>query len=266
MSRTMPNSQLVTVQDATSKGVLTPTQLFNLAWALNYQALYHYGRSQWVTGELAPAAHVSLLPPGANPPAGAWNIELLDSSDVEGALGYHEDAVHVSKAGASGIHSTRGRTSSETPLSKVFVKTSKEDGIDPAEVASHELLEMLVDPYVVKESEVRRVLNKAEHRYYIVEVGDPVQGCGYDIGAPEKRHCGVTVADFALPAWFALPQVDATQRSFRSSVKDAFELAPQGYMSVAPESNPSEWSQIYGSDRKGAEKASDAYERPGELG
>lgn len=261
---TMPGSQLVTVQDGTGKGVLTPAQLFNLAWALNYQALYHYGRSQWVTGGLAPAAHVALLPHGAAPPKGAWNIELLDSSDVEGALGYHEDLAHISKAGNSGIHSTRG-TTGETPLSKVFVKTSKSDGIDPAEVASHELLEMLVDPYVVKESEVRKVLH--EHQYYIVEVGDPVQGCGYDIGAPEKRHCGVTVADFALPAWFALPQVDhATQRSFRSSVKDAFEIAPQGYMSVSPENNPSEWSQIYGSDRKGAEKASDAYERPGELG
>lgn len=254
----MPASQLVTVQNK-SVGVLTPTQVFNLAWALNYQALYHYGRSPWVTQKYAPAAHVALLPKGAEPPAGAWNIELLNTSDVEGALGYHEDFL-ISKVGSSGVHSARAVSHGGTPYSKVFVKTSKEDGVDPAEVASHELLEMLVDPYVAREADVRKVLNPADHNYYIVEVGDPVQGCGYDIGAPENRKCGVEVADFALPAWWDMLQtVGPKQRSFRSSVKDAWELAPAGYMSIKPETG-GEWSQIFGSAKSAARKASDAYE------
>src|SRR2546430_12799717 len=122
-------SQLITVQDATSEGVLSPKQLFNIAWSLNYQAAYHYGRSPWVEHGYAPPGHVSLMPKGMHPPEGAWNLILLDTSDEQGTLGYHED-----EAG------------SDIPFAEVFVKTSRQDGVDPCEVASHEMLEMLVDP------------------------------------------------------------------------------------------------------------------------
>lgn len=221
--------QLITVEDHTTSGVLTPRQLFDLVWSLDYQARYHYGRSCWVTQSLAPAAHVQLLPhdhEGAvKPPVGAWNLILLDTSDQEGALGYHEDE--------------QGTT---IPFSEVFVKTARADGVDPAEVASHEMLEMLVDPDI---AHVRTV--KHNGQLYIVEVGDPVQGCGYDIGRPEGRTCGVTVADFALPAWFGYPQeVNPRWMSFRSSIAEPFELAPEGYISVAPEAEPNNWTQIFG--------------------
>jgi hypothetical protein len=228
MIAALPGSQLVTIEDQTSPGVLTPRERFNLAWALNYAALYHYGRSPWVTEGLAPAAHVMLLPRGMRPPAGAWNLVLLDTSDQAGALGYHED-----------------EQGSEIPFSDVFVKTAREDGADPAEVACHELYEMLVDPDV---SNPRIVFHGGE--LYIVEVGDPVQGCGYDIGAPEGRTCGVTVADFAWPAWFGLPQsIMPGRMSFRGSIANAFELAPQGYISIAPVSEPGNWSQIFGAQQ-----------------
>jgi len=216
------------VEDQTSAGILSPTQLRDIVWGLNYQALYHYGRSPWVEHGYAPPAHVVQLPTGAKPPVGAWNIILLDTSDQAGALGYHED-----EAG-TGI-----------PYSDVFVKTARKDGADPAEVASHEMLEMLVDPDVTN---VRKVLNQQAKKFYIVEVGDPVQGCGYDIGAPEGRHCGVTVADFAFPAWFGMAQT-RPDLSFRDSITEPFTLAPQGYISVAPEGEPENWSQVFGRDR-----------------
>lgn len=249
------NSQLVTVQDWTTKA-LAQKEVFNLCWALNYQALYHYGRSPWVQRGYAPPAHVMQLPKGMTPPVDAWNIELLDTSDIEGALGYHED--HF----VSSPHSLRGLSQGGTPFSKVFVQTSKSAGVDPAEVASHELLEMLVDPYVANESEVRKVLNTQTKQFYIVEVGDPVQGCGYDVGAPEGRHTGVTVADFANPGWWGMAQT-RPDLSFRRSVSKPFEIAPQGYMSVAPEANPTEWSQIYGSARAKGEAAHKAYDGSG---
>jgi hypothetical protein len=221
-------SQLLTVEDKTSEGTLSPTRLRDIVWSLNYQALYHYGRSPWVEHGYAPPAHVVQLPAGAKPPAGAWNIILLDTSNEAGALGYHED-----------------ESGTEIPFSDVFVKTAEENGTDAAEVASHEMLEMLVDPDVAN---VRKVLNSAAKQFYIVEVADPVQGCGYDIGAPEGRHAGVTVADFVFPAWFGMAQT-RPDLSFRDSIQKPFELAAQGYISVAPEGKPEKWSQIFGQAR-----------------
>ncbi len=221
-------SQLLTVEDQTSDGTLSPTRLRDIVWSLNYQALYHYGRSPWVEHGYAPPAHVVQLPAGAKPPAGAWNIILLDTSNEAGALGYHED-----------------ESGTEIPFSDVFVKTAEEDGTDAAEVASHEMLEMLVDPDVAN---VRKVLNSTAKQFYIVEVADPVQGCGYDIGAPEGRHVGVTVADFVFPAWFGMAQT-RPDLSFRDSIEQPFQLAPQGYISVAPEGKPEKWSQIFGQAR-----------------
>jgi hypothetical protein len=233
---------LITVQDLTSD-LFTPAGIFKTVWSLNYQALYHYNRSPWVEHGYAPAIDgVHLLPKGLPVPEGAWHIELLDTSDQEGALGYHEDEVHVSSK-----HSTRGlATVTELPLAKVFVKSCAEYAVAPSEVASHELLEMAVDPYVLDESKLRKYLNEQAHWWYIAEVGDPVQGEGYDVGAPENRETGVIVANFAWPLWWGQLQT-RSQLDFRGTRKARFELAPGGYMSVAPENNPTEWSQIYGS-------------------
>lgn len=256
-------SELLTVHDLTSPGTFTASQLFNTIWSLRYQALYQYNRSPWVEHGYCPA--IGDVAPHEGQP-GAWVIELLDASDQPGALGYHEDVAHASTA-----HSTRGLAAgSQLPLAKVFVATSREAGISATEVASHEMLEMLVDPYVVNEAEVQKVLNKPLKRWYIREVGDPVQGRGYPVGAPEHRstpRAEAVVADFAYPGWWGLEQT----RRFTSAAEEfglapalaAFQLAPGGYMSIAPENEPSAWSQIYGSDKKRAEANSHGYERPG---
>lgn len=250
----------LTVVDRTAPGTFTPEQLTNLVWALRYQALYHYNRSPWVERDLsAPVTDVVLIDPAATPPSGSWHMELLDTSDQPGALGYHEDQAHTSKEGPSGVHSTRGvavhpATGELLPLGKVFCKTSREDGVQPSEVTSHEANEMFVDPQVMDESLIRKYLDAATKQWYIGEVGDPVQGRGYDVGAPEGRPCNVPeaiVADFAYPSWWGQPQT----RPFTSAAEEfglapalaPFVLAPGGYMSVAPEANPTEWSQIYGS-------------------
>lgn len=247
-------SVLITVQDHTSPGTFTPTQLFNTVWSLWYQAEFHYNYSPWVErGYSQPAQSVRLIEPNTTPPAGAWHIELLDTSDQPGALGYHEDEAFDAnspgvKKGSS--RSSRGLAAATLlPLAKVFVKTSREDGVQATEVASHEMLEMLVDPRVVDESQIRKYLNTEKKEWYIAEVGDPVQGEGYDVGEPEGRPTGVpeaTVANFAYPAWWKQPQTRVGY-DFRGTRKAPFEISPAGYMSVAPEANPSQWTQINGS-------------------
>src|SRR5438477_10083776 len=151
---------LVSIQDLTSKGTFTSRQLFNLWWAQRYQGLFQFNRSPWVEhGYCNPIDDVLLVPHGEQPPVSAWNIELLDTGTEPGALGWHEDQAHKSSA-----HSLRGSAfGTELPLAKVFCATSREDGVAPSEVVSHEMLEMLVDPYVVDESKIRAYVNPADH-------------------------------------------------------------------------------------------------------
>ena len=176
-------SQLITVENQSQN--LSPTDLFKLVWGVNYQVLFQYGRSPWVTGGQAAHGHlVSCCPAGAAPPAGAWNLILMDHSDQQGALGYHEDS-----------------TGAAVPYAEVFVADAVADGSTASAVASHEALEMLVDPDVAN---VRTATRSDTQQLYIVEVCDAVQGNDYDVGAPEGRQTGVMVADFCLPAWWEL--------------------------------------------------------------
>src|SRR5258708_2674057 len=64
------------------------------------------------------------------PPADYWQLAILDNSDQAGALGYHDI------------------TSTGQPLGKAFAGTDKQYGLSWTVTASHELLEMLVDPWI----------------------------------------------------------------------------------------------------------------------
>lgn len=220
-------SQLITVEDQSTG--LQPKDLFNLVWAVNYQVLFHYGRSPWVTSGAAPPGHLVSLPKGTPPPAGAWNLILMDHSDQQGALGYHED-----------------ENGSDIPYAEVFVVDAVSDGSTASAVASHEALEMLVDPNV---NQVRTELRSDTQQVYIVEVCDAVQGNDYDVAAPEGKTTGTNVADFCLPSWWEMAPASAPY-SFRNSVQGPWELAPQGYISVAPQSDATNWSQIFGTQMK----------------
>lgn len=237
----------ITVQNLST--VLTEAQAEKIVAALSTQLTTDYNGSYWVTQELAaPVDSVTLLGKGEAIPLDSWHMELLDTSDQEGALGYHDDEVfkrHTRK-GKPEKHSSNSERglradAPQRPLMRVFAKTSEENGTDPAEVASHEGLEALVDPQVVNENKIRKVHNHTKKQLVLVEVGDPVQSNGYTVGE-------VTVADFCLPAFFGYPQdADPTRMSFRGSVTEPFQIAPKGYMSVAPESDPQDWKQEMGS-------------------
>lgn len=250
----------IIVKDGTSPGTWTGDQLANTVWSARYAALFMFNRSPWVEHDyVGPVSDVKL---GAPIPAGAWVLELLDTSDQPGALGYHEGQSRISKAGPSGVHSERGialhpATGAEIVVMKVFVKTSREDGVPATEVVTHELFEAAVDPYVNNESEIRVYTNPANGKEYIGEVGDPVQSRAWDVGAPEGRPCGVPeamISDFAYPAWWGQPQT----RSGTCFTEDTgewvkapelppvppFTVAVGGYMSVR--SPGGEWEQIAG--------------------
>jgi hypothetical protein len=144
-------------------------------------------------------------------PGGWWQIVLTDNPDQAGALGYHE------------------MTSQGTPLGKVFAKLDLESGSSWTVTLSHELLEMLADPWI------NWCAQGLDGKLYALEVCDAVEAdnLGY-------RVEGVLVSDFITPAWFEPTEADRVD--FKKRISKQLALAPGGYIGVF---DPvSGWTQI----------------------
>jgi hypothetical protein len=156
---------------------------------------------------------------GGAPPtlsSDTWVIAILDDSDQADALGYHDES-------ANG-----------TPLAKVFAKSCLDDKTSWSVDLSHELLEMLVDPYL------NLCAEGADGRGRALEVCDPVEDdtFGYEIG-------GVLVSDFVLPAWFSV-RAGPGPFDFCKKLSQGFELGAGGYISVM---QAGAWSQVDADER-----------------
>lgn len=169
-------------------------------------------------------------------------IVVLDDADQAGALGYHD------------------LQTSGQPIGKVFAKTTKDYGGQWTVTFSHELLEMIADPYINL-----MAMNDLLGRFYAYEVCDAVEDdtLGYMIN-------GIMVSDFVKPHWFdehAPPVAGAF--SFRGHVGAPFELATGGYISYLDLSD-GQWHQDTAmhppeslSPAQRAMKLHDAIPRPG---
>jgi len=134
---------------------------------------------------------------------GAWNLLLLDDSDEATALGYHD------------------LTPEGMPVGKCFIKTDLKYGALPSVTVSHELLEMLLDPYIND-----YCYDPARGYFVAKEASDAVEAdeLGYKIG-------DVTVSDFVLPPFFdpSAAGRSGAQFSFCDNVHRPFALAEGGY-------------------------------------
>lgn len=216
--------QLIVVENQST--VVTAEQLDKIVAALDLQAVRDYNHCRWVTGGFATGGHVQALIAGTKPPVGSWNLIIMDKSDQQGALGYHDDEQ------GNGI-----------PYAEVFAQDSLDDGATVSAVASHEMLEMLVDPDV---QNVKTATRHDTNQLYIIEVADPVQGNDYDLNHPGLE--GVLVADYCLPCWWDLEAFHG-HWSHRHAVGGPWQIAPQGYISIAPVEDPNNWSQIFGEEK-----------------
>jgi hypothetical protein len=137
-----------------------------------------------------------------------WGLVLLD--DDQDLKGYHE------------------LTSSGLPLAKVFVKRIAQDQ-DWTHAASHELLEMLVDPD--GDLAVFLAQGPQQARFYAREVCDPC--AAYADGYPIN---GWQVSNFVFPTWFRnqAGDSDANLRRFdeRRSISAPLEVRPGGYIGI----------------------------------
>lgn len=160
----------------------------------------------------------------ASLPPGAWELIFFDNADQAGALGYHD------------------LTSTGLPLGKVFAKTALDSGSSVSVTASHELMEMLVDPDINLTAEVDDT-EGVPAKFYAYEVCDAPEddSYGYQIN-------GVLVSDFVYPAYFeSWRPASSTQFDFQNHITQPFQILTNGYLSVLDLGNLSAgWQQING--------------------
>lgn len=152
---------------------------------------------------------------------GNWGMVFVDDPDVAGALGYHD------------------LTKSGMPLSKIFVKTTRDNGDEVSVTASHELVEMLIDPGIQMIAQ-----NLKTGVMYAYEVADAVE-------AEEFLVEGVPMTNFQYPSWFeSFRKKGSCKFDHLGTCKQPFQINKGGYMSIVqPNGN---WNQVFGS--KAAEK------------
>jgi hypothetical protein len=183
-----------------------------------------------VSNDFAPVwgidADLSFIDAQSAPQPGQWWLVILDNSDQAGALGYHD------------------LTDDGLPLGKVFAQTDLQYEELWTVTASHELLEMLVDPDI-NLAAINDLSANNSTRLYAYEVCD---ACESDDAAYQID--GVSVSDFVYPAWFEslwLTAANKPQFDHQKLLTTPFELSPGGYISVMDVTSQQGWVQIFGS-------------------
>lgn len=185
-------------------GEIKPDLLQATAAALNIQ----------VNRDLSPfwnvKASVRYLPTSSRIPAGVWPVFLVKSLPP-GEGGFHMDKHNQ-------------------PYSKVIANAKSDEWtID----ASHEAIEMLVDPYgnrlqnsTSMEIKNRKIQDGVGEFAYLVEACDPCEADEYTYSIQ-----GIAVSDFITPHFYDPVQTPGTRYSFTGAIKAPRQVLPGGYIS-----------------------------------
>jgi hypothetical protein len=194
-------------------GFVTFSELTKVSTAVQKQVNDHFGPSWGVRAAVDPLASL------ADIPAGSWPVVIRDSIGINQA-GVHWNDTH------------------DKPFALVTFREgdTPEEGWQPS--VSHEVLEMLADPYG-KEFRTAPSLRPDEGPVeYLVEVCDPCQ-------APENVYWidDIPVSDFVLPDYYTAftPGV----YSYARHITQPRDVLPGGYLSWRDLLTPApRWSQI----------------------
>jgi hypothetical protein len=149
---------------------------------------------------------------------GQWAMVFLDNADQPGALAYHD------------------LTPDGLPLAKVFVKTTLASHDLVSVSASHELVEMLVDPAINL-----LATGPDPKTVYAYESADPVEALSYPVN-------GILMTDFVYPSYFEnFHKAGSVQFDRLRKVNKPFQILPGGYQIIFKNGK---WSQIFGSVAK----------------
>jgi hypothetical protein len=149
---------------------------------------------------------------------GAWAMAFLDDADQPGALAYHD------------------LTPDGLPLAKVFVKTTLANHDLVSVSASHELVEMLVDPAINLMS-----TGPDPKATYAYESADPVEALSFKVN-------GIPMSDFVYPSYFeGFHKPGSVKFDQMNKVTRPFQILKGGYQIVFKNGK---WTQIFGSPAK----------------
>ena len=169
-------------------------------------------------------AEISFLAQDPPVPPGTWELLIADNSDQAGALGYHELTVNGD------------------PLGKVFAQDDIANGNSWTITASHEILEMLGDPWI--NQCVENDNPDGSIRFYALEVCDACEDdqFGYQLALPNGKN--VLVSDFVRPSWFQ-PN-DPAPYDFQNKINSPFAILQNGYIGYLDALSKAGWQQLNG--------------------
>jgi hypothetical protein len=197
-------------------GTIDADLVHSAAMALNLQVTRDLPQFWPVT------ATVIYLPSPQKIPAGVWPVQLVKTLPPDEG-GFHSDQ---HKQPYSKVIATKGDTTWT---------------ID----ASHEVLEMLVDPYgnriqssIAIEIVGKKIQDSAGQFSYLVEACDPCEDNSY-----AYTINGIAVSDFITPHFYDPAVTPGTRYSFTGAIKGPRQILPGGYISFV---NPAkdEWQQL----------------------
>jgi hypothetical protein len=149
---------------------------------------------------------------------GAWAMVFLDDADQPGALAYHD------------------LTPDGLPQSKVFVKTTLDNGDLVSVSASHELVEMLVDPAINM-----MTTGPDPKAVYAYESADPVEALSFQVR-------GIEMSDFVFPSYFEdFHAPSSVKFDHLGKVTKPFQILSGGYQIIFKNGK---WSQVFASQAK----------------
>ena len=186
---------------------INPSQLNRVAAALQKQAIRDFGPLWQVN------ATVDAFDRLADVPVGYWPLIVLD--EVEGAAGYH--------------HDENGQPFSVIEYSDSWSLT-----------ASHEMLEMLADPFGSRLIPGRSPKADQGLVEFLVEVADPSEAAefGYTVN-------GLLVSDFFTQRFYDPVAANGVRYSFGGHIQEPRQVLPGGYISWRNPVDDHWWQQTW---------------------
>jgi len=207
----VPRSNAIKISVLNATSMLTDAQIAPVIVALQTQVSRDFAPVYGIDAKLTQVLKGQTADPTS------WWLVLSDNSDQAGALGYHD------------------LTPTGLPIGKVFVKSVIDNGDSWSVTISHELLEMLADPWA--NLTVFAQSSNTAGKLYCWEVCDTCEAdaLGYQIN-------GIQVSDFAYPGWWGIPgyrgKLDHT-----GHITKVLDILPGGYIGEFDVTKGNGWTQ-----------------------